>query len=86
MRMETIGGFLERYKNFVPPPLAAARAVRDAISEALGIEVAAEAIVVKNGSASVMTEALHKTEILLNKDRVLIAARTKIGDGVRDIR
>ena len=84
--MNSIGGFLERYKNFVPPPLIAARAVRDAIQRTLGIEVREDSVHVSRGRASVGTSALEKTEILLNKEKILAQANTVLGDAIKEIR
>jgi hypothetical protein len=84
--METIGGFLERYKNFIPPPLAAARAVRAAILEVLGIGVAENAIKVRSGKADVGVGPIEKSEILMHKDKILTHTRNIVGDTVRDIR
>jgi hypothetical protein len=84
--MQTIGGFLERYKNFMTPPLAAARAVQRAVADTLGITIKEDAIQVKNGRADITTSSLEKTEILLNKEKILAHARASIGDSVREIR
>lgn len=84
--MQTISGFLERYKNFTTPPLAAARAVQRAIAEILGIRISEASIAVKNGRAEISTSSLEKTEILLNKEKILAHTRTAVGGSVREIR
>ena len=84
--MEGITRLLERYKNFITPPAAAARAVRTAIAATLHIELPEGAIKVRSGIASVQADALYKTEILLNKDAIIAHTRTLVGDAVRDIR
>ena len=84
--MNSIGGFLDRYKNFIPPPLVAARAVRAALFEILGIAVAEEAIKVRNGRADISAASLEKAEILMHKDKILAHTRTVMGDSVRELR
>lgn len=84
--MNGIGAFLERYKNFVPPRLAASRAVRAAIQEIVGVDVGEKDVTIQNGCALIRTEGLQKAEIIMRKEEVLAAVRVKIGDSVKNIR
>lgn len=84
--MNEIRSFLERYKNYVAPPLSAARAVRAALQDILGISVGERAITVKNGRADISIDSLQKTEVLMHKETILAKVRTTVGDSVREIR
>ena len=83
--MQTISGFLERYKNFVPPRLAASRAVRAAVITVVGIDVGEKGVTLQNGRAAISTSGLQKTEILMHKGEILAAARAQIGDSIREL-
>ena len=84
--MQTIGSFLDRYKNFVTPPVAAARAVCGAIQQATGVRLQESQVRVQNGNAYLTAPGIIKSEIILNKKAILEASQSAIGGTIRDIR
>ena len=84
--MKTIGGFLERYKNFIPPSLAVSRAVCTVLKNHFNMEVAEKVVHVSRGMVNISLGGAQKTEILLHKKEILSAVRMLVGDSVRDIR
>ena len=84
--MQTIGSFLDRYKNFLPPPIAAARAVCGAIQQTIGVRLQEAQVRVQNGNAYLTAPGIIKSEIILNKKAILEAAQSAIGGTIRDIR
>jgi len=84
--MQTIGSFLGRYEHFVPPPIAAARAVCGAIQQVIGARIHETQVRVQNGNAYITAHGIIKSEIILNKKAILEAAQSAIGGTIRDIR
>jgi len=84
--MQTIGTFLNRYLNFTPPPIAAARAVCAAIQEKVGITLGETQVRVQHGVAYITAPGIIKSEIMLNKKAILESAQSPLGPIIRDIR
>ncbi len=84
--MRRVGVLLDRYRNFTPPPLAAARALRGAIMETLGILIHERSIRVHHNRADILAEGIEKTEIILHKAQILSRTKSQVGDGIQDIR
>ncbi len=84
--MDGIGAYLEKFKNFLPPGRAVARAVQHALREVLSIEVEERDIRVRGGVAEVALPGVVKSEMRLHKDELLAAARAKAGPTLKDIR
>ena len=84
--MQTIGSFLDRYKNFIPPPIAAARAVCGAIEQVIGARIHETQVRIQNGNAYLTAHGIIKSEIILNKKAILAAAQSAVGGTIQDIR
>ncbi len=84
--MQTIGALLNRYENFVPPAIAAARAVCTAIKQTIDIELRETQVRIMHGNAYVTAHGIIKSEIILNKKAIIQATQLLIGESVRDIR
>ena len=81
-----IGDFLARFKNFTPPTRAVARAVSSAIKSVLDVDIFEKEIRVAHGIAHISRCGVVKSEILLNKDAILTAARVDVGDSLKELK
>lgn len=84
--MQGITGFLERYKDFIPPRRAASRAVCAAVKEILGVELAESDVRVQNGVATISRSGPEKSEILLHKPEIVSLVRQKTGASFSDVK
>ena len=84
--MQTIGSFLNRYENFVPPVIVVARSVCSVIKQTIGVELKENQVRIMHGNVYITAHGIIKSEIILNKKSILLSLQSLNGASICDIR
>jgi len=69
--MQSIKDFLQRFKNFTPPERVVRRAVVEVVKNECGIALADKEVMVQDSVVYIRTSPAVRSEIILNKARLL---------------
>jgi hypothetical protein len=84
--MFNIALYLEKFKNFGQSERQLKEILVLAIKNAVGVEIEAKSILIKNGEAVIKVSPIIKNAIFIKKEKILKEISDKITCGVGEIR